>query len=144
MQTCALVSFTLSVPDWLQATHNTMYSDGSIGQTIKNNGFNLIKKDIYLSSAELPAFAKKRMNTSEEVAAIHMYQLIVINPATKEQLNYCILTELHNPLYLTLSDLAQLSPGKKPMQEITTEIQKNLAELNELDVLLKARYPLYS
>lgn len=138
MQTCAVVSFALPVPDWLQTTHDTIYSGGSIGQTIKNNGFNLIKEDVFLSSSELPVFARERMNTEENLAAIHMYQLTVIQPETLEKINYCTITELHNPLYLTLGDLVQLSPEKMPLHELTEEVQKNLSELKKLDSLFSS------
>lgn len=82
MRTCSIVHFNLPVPSWLQETHNKIYNGGSIGQTIKENQFNLLKEDLFLGTSELSNFAKEKMDTDETTAAVHIYKLIVSNPET--------------------------------------------------------------
>ncbi len=135
MRTCAVVHFTLPVPVWLETTHNKIYNGGSIGQTIKESGLNLLKEDLFLNSAELPSFAKEKMGTEEPLAAIHIYKLVVIEPETSERIDYCTITEFHSPLYLTLGDLLQLSPIKTIQQNVTEVVQESLEEIRQLDEL---------
>ncbi|WP_419418636.1 hypothetical protein ACNVED_08710 [Legionella sp. D16C41] len=134
MRTCAIVNFSLSIPDWLQNTHNKIYQGESIGKTIKNGGFNLNKEDIYFGLAKLPKFVKDKMETNDASAAIHLYQLIVENPKNGESIAYCTITEVHSPLYLTLEDLHQLSPkGFQKYNILTNSVQKYLDEFISLD-----------
>ncbi|MDR3504343.1 MAG: hypothetical protein P4L79_17380 [Legionella sp.] len=138
MRTCAMVHFASSIPDWLQETHNKIYNGGSIGQTIKDDGFPLTKKDSFLGVTELPEFAKLKMNTDENTAAVHIYQLVVSHPETTETVMYCTITEVHSPQYLTIGDLLYLTPATSPVPYAVTEkVQQCFDELSGLDQLLK-------
>ncbi|WP_454782608.1 hypothetical protein [Legionella sp. WA2022007384] len=137
MRTCAIVHFSLPVPPWLQDTHKKIYKGSTIGQTIKDDGFELTKEDTYFGVIELPKIAQEKMKTDEESAAVNIYQLAVKNPKTSESSIYCSITEIHSPLYLTLGDLQQLSlEGTKQYTVITEPVQKHLNNLNSLDELL--------
>lgn len=137
MRTCAIVHFSSSIPDWLQETHNKIYKGGSIGQTIKEEGFSLTKKDSFLGVTELPEFAKLKMNTEESTAAVHIYQLVVSHSATTETVMYCTITEVHSPQYLTLGDLLYLTSASPEPYAITGKVQQCLDELSGLEQLLK-------
>ncbi|QLZ67705.1 hypothetical protein FOLKNPGA_00478 [Legionella sp. PC1000] len=141
MRTLAVVHFSLPVPLWLKETHNKIVSGSTIGQTIKDDGIDLAKEDVYFGITELPEIAKNKMNTAEKSAAVHIYQLTVKKPNTSESIVYCTITEVHSPLYLTLGDLHQLSPeGTKKFSALTESAKKPLNELNTLDELLKSHY----
>lgn len=140
MRTCAMVHFTSSIPAWFQGTHDKIYYGGSIGQTIKDDKFFLTKKDSFLGVTELPEFVKLKMNTEENSAAVHIYQLAVSHPETSESIMYCTITEVHSPQYLTLGDLLYLTPVTLSLPYvITKEVQQCLDEFNGLDELLKQR-----
>lgn len=139
MRTCAVVNFTLPVPVWMETTHSKIYSGGSIGQTIKENRLNLIKDDLFFGVSALPAFAKEKMDTDQQLAAVHIYKLVVIEPETSERMDYCTITEFHSPLYLTLGDLLQLSSLKSIHQlEMTKGVQKCLEDISQLDELFSS------
>ena len=134
MRTCAIVNFSLPVPTWLKETHDKIYSGSTIGQTIKDNGFDLKKEDAYFGLIELPEAARAMMKTVETLAAIHIYQLSVINPAIPESITYCTITEIHSPLYLTLGDLNELSAdGIQQNTAISDSVKIHLAELSNLE-----------
>ena len=140
MQTCAIVKFANTLPAWLKATHNKIYQGGSIGQTIKDNGFSLIKENLYFGIIELSARLKLEMRTEEKSAAVHIYELVVKNPETLETFIYCTITEIHNPFYLTLGDLKQLYPQETLKYDgLTESLQKELTELSDLDDLFKPK-----
>ncbi|HHF7372938.1 hypothetical protein [Legionella bozemanae] len=139
MRTFAVVHFSLPASPWLKDTHNKIYSGSTIGQTIKDDGFDLTKEDVYFGITELPEIAKNKMKTTEESAAIHIYQLTVKKPNTSESIVYCTITEVHSPLYLTLGDLRQLSPeGTQKYSTLTESAQKHLNELRTLDEWLES------
>lgn len=137
MRTCAMVHFTSSIPDWLQETHNKIYNGASIGQTIKDDGFSLTKKDSFLGITELPEFAKLKMSTDESTAAVHIYQLMVSHPETAEMVSYCTITEVHSPQYLTLGDLFYLTSASPAPYVVTEKVQQCLDELSGLEQLLQ-------
>ncbi len=136
MRTCAIVHFASSVPDWLQQTHNKIYNGGSIGQTIKEDKFQLTKKDSFLGVTDLPEFAKLKMETEENSAAVHIYQLMVSHPKTAETVMYCTITEVHSPQYLTVGDLLHLTSAATS-EVITEEVQHCLEQLRGVDQLLR-------
>ncbi|MCW8400369.1 hypothetical protein OQJ26_16435, partial [Legionella sp. PATHC038] len=127
----------LPVPNWFQKTHDKIYKGGSIGQTIKNDGFSLTKEDIYFGLTKLPEFAKEKMQTDQKSVAVYIYRSIVKNQENSESVDYCTITEIYSPLYLTLGDLQLLSPeGTQKHQVITESAQKYLDDLSSLDQLL--------
>lgn len=136
MRTCAIVHFASSVPDWLQQTHNKIYNGGSIGQTIKEDKFQLTKRDSFLGVTDLPEFAKLKMETEENSAAVHIYQLMVSHPKTAETVMYCTITEVHSPQYLTVGDLLHLTSAATS-EVITEEVQHCLEQLRGVDQLLR-------
>ncbi|MGQ3887944.1 hypothetical protein ACQUW5_02785 [Legionella sp. CNM-1927-20] len=133
MRTCAIVNFVLPIPVWLQNTHSKIYGGGSIGQTIKDNGFDLTKENIYFGITKLPKTVQAKMETDEDLTAVHIYQLLVKNPLTSESIVYCTISELHSPLYLTCGDLYQLNPGSQKYSTKTNLVQKCLKDLSVLD-----------
>lgn len=132
MRTLAIVHYSQSIPTWFQATHHTIYNGGSIGQTIKNHGFNFKKEDLYYGIAILPEYARAKMDVEEKSAAVYMYQLMVKNPQTSESIVYCSIVEVYSPLYLTLGDLLLLS-GSSKENTMTPVVQQYLEELSTLD-----------
>ncbi|CAM2754934.1 photosystem I assembly protein Ycf3 [Legionella steigerwaltii] len=137
MRTFAVVNYSLPVPDWFQNTHDKIYQGGSIGQTIKNDGFSLIKEDVYFGLTKLPEFAKEKMQTDKKSVAVYIYRLIVKNQENSESIDYCTVTEIYSPLYLTLGDLQLLSPeGTQKHQVISESVQKYLDDISALDQLL--------
>ncbi|STX50430.1 Uncharacterised protein [Legionella busanensis] len=144
MRTCAIVNFSLPIPVWLKNTHNKIYHGSSIGQTIKDQGFELTKGDVYFGVVNLPKAVKDKMETDEDLAAVHIYQLLVKNPETSQSLVYCTISEVHSPLYFTLEDLRQLNPESQKNSNLTELGQKSLKELSTLDqyfTLSKANQP---
>lgn len=134
MRTCAVVNFSDTIPNWLHETHKEIVNGASIGQTIKDEKFELTKHNIYFGVCNLPAFAKEMMGTDEETASIHIYQLHVTNPETTESCLYCTITEIHSPLYLTLGDLKVRYPTDiEEHLDINDSIQGRLNALVELD-----------
>ncbi|TAL62693.1 MAG: hypothetical protein EPN84_06090 [Legionella sp.] len=138
MRTCALVDFVLPVPDWLKATHEKIYAGASIGQAIKEDGFELSKEPVYFGITELPEIARKNMETNENSAAVHIYQLKVSsNPQSSESFLYCTIVELHSPLYLTLGDLRALYPQDTlKYNTVTDSVQQHLNTLSQIDELI--------
>ncbi|WP_131783514.1 hypothetical protein [Legionella gresilensis] len=133
MRTCAIVNFSLPIPDWLKTTHNKIYSGSSIGQTIKDQGFELVKEDAYFGIINLPKAVKDKMETDEDSAAVHIYQLLVKNPEISESIVYCTISEIQSPLYFTLEDLRQLNPESRKYSELTELVQKTLKDISTLD-----------
>jgi hypothetical protein len=134
MRTCAVVNFNLPVPEWLQTTHDKILKGSTIGQTIKDDGLELIKQDAFIGITELPKFAKEKMQTEEKAAAVYVYQLIVKNPKTEESFEYCTITEAYSPEYLTFGDLQKLtSEGSLKLTTISKAVQKRLDDLIKMD-----------
>lgn len=134
MHTCAVVNYASERPAWLKKTHDKIFSGGSLGQTIRDDRFEINKFDIYYGLCDLPAFAKEMMQTVEGIAAVHMYQFYVKNPQTSESCLYCTITEVHSPLYLTLGDLKQITPGGiQNYQIIKDTVKEQLETLDKLD-----------
>ncbi|KTD19285.1 Uncharacterised protein [Legionella lansingensis] len=137
MRTCAVVNFSDFLPNWLQEAHNKILKGGSIGQTIKEDGFKLIKENIFIGTSELPKAARERMEISTSSGAVHVYQLFVENPETSDKVLYCTITEAHSPHYLSIEDLVYLSPSDvKEFSSNQIDAKKYLDALNEIDGLI--------
>ncbi len=137
MRTCAIVSFSQSLPVWLQETHDKIFKGGSIGQTIIDSGFTLTKENIFVGNSELPNTVKERMDTQESAGAVHVYQLMVEKPGTMEKILYCTITEVHSPCYLTLGDIIYLSPTDMTgIIENRLAAQEHLSALGDIDTTL--------
>ncbi len=134
MRTCAVVHFSSPIPEWFKSTHDKIHKGATIGQTIRDDGFELVKKDDFIGTTELPKFAREKMQTSETIAAVYMYQLIVKNPKTEELFEYCTITEAYSPEYLTVGDLQKLtSEGTLKSNAVSKSVQERLADLIKLD-----------
>jgi hypothetical protein len=135
MRTCAVVNFSLPIPEWLKNTHDEIYAGSSIGQTIKDNGFDLKKEDDYFGITKLPKVLQDKMETDEDLAAVHIYHLLIKDPQTAQFIAYCTISEIHSPLYLTLKDLNRLNHGSLKHNGLTESVQTCLGKLSVLDQL---------
>lgn len=134
MRTCAIVNFERLFDHLLAEAHQLIVAGGSIGETLKAKGFAISKTPLYFGECELPLIAKEQMHTQAKSAAVHIYCLQVNYLESKPKLDYCTITEIHHPEYLSPSRLSALYPDEYDAHCTSSfAIQPHLAQLSELD-----------
>ena len=138
MRTCAIVNYCLPVAASLEDAHNAILKGGSIGATLKKNGFSITKQPIYFGETNLPIVAKKNMDIDSDSAAVHIYCLWVSNEKNAMPLEYYTIIEIHSPKYLTSQSLAKMYPEDyMKHNEINDKVIKpHLDKIKELDSIL--------
>lgn len=110
-RTFALVRYPASVDPAFAEAHATILAGGSIGATLRADGWRVIKAHRYFG--EMPSTPRlERLMRLERGAplAIHVYVLDIARADSRFE--YATIAEIHHPDYLTLGDLRRIyAPG---------------------------------
>lgn len=129
MRTCAIVDYAIPIPASLIKAHEEIVAGGSIGATLKKHGFALTKKPLYFGEIRLTDSLRAAMKVANETAAVHIYELFV------GETRYCIITEIHSPVYLNTHGLKLLYPDEYEQHRISThEVSHLLHKASHLDL----------
>jgi hypothetical protein len=112
IQTCrtfAITVFEQSMNDQLKEAHKLIVEKGqSIGSTFKDLGWTVTKENLNIGTTEPTEQITKLMNLDKSAPlAVHVYRLLV-SKGEFNKLPYAIITEIHHPDYLSVSDLHRI------------------------------------
>lgn len=116
MRSLAIVDFKQPISPALIAAHNKIIDGASIGRTLRNAGWSIIKKPIYFGEIPLSGKVLKAMNeTVPKNAALYIYQLTVMNKEFTDPIPYCRVIEIYSPQYLTQDWIKALYDKEYPL-----------------------------
>jgi len=118
-RTLAISEFASDLPASLETAYQAIRAGSSMGATLQASGWRVDKRQRYLG--EVPARDAWRCMSGQaesgagEMLAVQVYDLYVVSAT--ETVRFALLAELHDPRYLTLTDLQQIDgrpPGDLP------------------------------
>jgi hypothetical protein len=129
-RTYALVEFAEHLDDRYDDAHAKILAGDSIGETFRENGWDIQKNTLYIGAIRLPEQSTEVRNlmrlTGAHDLAVHVYQLMLVRDDIA--LEYATIMEVHHPEYLTTPYLRNLfdyeASDRLPANELT-----RLAEL---------------
>jgi len=140
MRTCAIVNFCQQIDNSLSTAHKEILDGGSIGATLKKHNFKLNKTPLYFGEVALPKIAKANMYVANELAAVHIYNLNVSSSEHEKSMEYCTITEIHSPRYLTIKSLENLYPkDSMGCKEKNDQVNLHLDKINQIDSILGSK-----
>lgn len=111
-RTYAVVLFDTAPYDEIAAEHAQVLSGGSIGETFKSSGWDVLKRSRYIDTVSLDAdpFAIAAMMQIDNGSwlAMHVYQLQLRKGP--QSLDYATIVEIHHPKFMDLAELRSLYP----------------------------------
>tara|TARA_B110000879_G_C11108569_1_gene486369 strand:- start:592 stop:1233 length:642 start_codon:yes stop_codon:yes gene_type:complete len=138
MRTCAFVNFCNPVAPSLLDTHRSIVAGSSMGATLAKNGFKIIKTPIFFGESNLPTEIKTQMNVESASCAVHVYKMSVLNQNESVVNDYCIISEVHSPSYITCNTLARIYPEEYIRHnQMNEQAKEQLENIENIDVLVK-------
>lgn len=133
MRTLAMVNFEKEINPALLTAHQKIQAGASLGSTLKEMGWKVIKEPVYLGEIDLsPSVMQYMQETSKTKAAIHIYELKVSHANTPQQIiPYCTIIEVHSPQYINLQNLTMLYPESSKKIKIERNIQDVLNQVKD-------------
>ena len=130
-RTFAVVIYPKKVASTLLKEHSDIVSGQSIGIVFKNNGWNIIKKNVFFgeisSSNDYSKIYSIMGNITPMPLAIHIYDFRVIKD--DNEFPYATIAEVYHPDYLTLNDLKNIYRNTFDTYSIDTSISKEILEI---------------
>jgi len=114
-RTLAISEFATDLPPSLDTAYQAIRVGASMGATLQAKGWRVDKRQRFLG--EVPARDVGRCMSgwaeswAGEMLAVQVYDLYVVKPT--ETVRFALLAELHDPRYLTLTDLQRID-GELP------------------------------
>jgi hypothetical protein len=129
-RTYAVVQFVEQLDERYDDAHSKVLAGDSIGETFKEDGWDVRKKTLYIGSIRLPELRTPvgdlmRLTGAHDIA-LHVYQLVLAREEI--ELEYATILEAHHPEYLSAEDLQDIFEGATD----TTLAAAELAQLSEL------------
>ena len=129
-RTYAVVQFVEQLDERYNDAHSKVLAGDSIGETFKEDGWDVRKKTLYIGSVRLPEPRTPigdlmRLNGAHDIA-LHVYQLVLAREEI--ELEYAAILEAHHPEYLSAEDLQDIFEDATD----TTLASAELAQLSEL------------
>lgn len=111
-RTHAVVRFVGPSVGELSTTHEKVAAGGSIGSTFRADGWNVVKRTVYIGEIAMhdaahPIAQRMRLAGPTNLA-LHAYQLHVEKDPVS--LHYATIIELHHPEYLSQDELLDIYP----------------------------------
>lgn len=107
-RTLAIVQFADDMPAELAATHQAIQDGGSLGATLKRDGWELTKEHAILTDVDMPKLFRTIGRSTSDLTplATSVYEIHV----TREDrdFHYATIVEMHHPEYLDLEQLKEL------------------------------------
>jgi len=112
-RTYALVQFVEQLDERYNDAHSKVLAGDSIGETFREDGWDVRKKTLYIGSVRLPEPRTPvgdlmRLTGAHDIA-LHVYQLVIAREET--ELEYATILEAHHPEYLSAGDLQVIFEG---------------------------------
>ena len=108
-RTYAVVQFADQLDERYDEAHSRVLAGDSIGETFKDDGWDIRKHTLYIGTVRLPDTATEvgrlmRLTGAHDLA-LHVYQLVVARDDI--ELEYATIMEAHHPEYLVEEDLLE-------------------------------------
>jgi hypothetical protein len=105
----------------------------SIGATLKQDGWNILKATIHVGSVEIDRVAHPVLDLMQldvpATLALHIYRLSI--EKNGESLEYATISELHHPDYLSEADVRELFPVDSANTATPPEIDHFIASIRD-------------
>jgi hypothetical protein len=112
-RTYALVQFVEQLDERYNDAHSKVLAGDSIGETFKEDGWDVRKKTLYVGTVRLPEprtpVGDLMRLTGAHDLALHVYQLVLAREEI--ELEYATILEAHHPEYLSAEDLQVIFDG---------------------------------
>ncbi len=109
-RTYAVVQFAEKAGTSCDDAHSRVLAGDSIGETFKEDGWDIRKNTLYVGTIGLPdgrTEIRELMHLSgAHDLALHIYQLVLVRDV--DELEYATILEAHHPEYLTEKDLRDI------------------------------------
>jgi len=109
-RTYAVVQFAEEANTRCDDAHSRVLAGDSIGETFKEDGWDIRKNTLYIGTMRLPGdrteVGKLMHLSGRHDLALHIYQLVLVRDTT--ELEYATILEAHHPEYLTEDDLRRI------------------------------------
>ena len=137
-RTYALVEFGEHLDARYDEAHEKILAGDSIGETFRENGWDIQKNTLHIGTVRLPEKATEigslmRLTGAHDLA-LHIYQLVLVRDDVA--LEYATIMEVHHPEYLTTAGLRDLFDYETDDRPPANE----LARLAELVFATKGRH----
>jgi hypothetical protein len=114
-RTLAISEFATDLPPSLDTAYQAIRGGASMGATLQAKGWRVDKRQRFLGEVPVSDVGRCMSGQAEswagEMLAVQVYDLYVVNPT--ETVRFALLAELHDPRYLTLTDLQRID-GELP------------------------------
>ena len=106
-RTYAVVQFAADADARCNDAHSRVLAGNSIGETFKEDGWNIRKNTLHIGTVRLPDRTTEvgtlmRLRGAHHLA-VHIYQLVLVRDVN--EIEYATILEAHHPEYLTEQDL---------------------------------------
>lgn len=109
-RTYAVVQFVEQLDERYNDAHSKVLAGNSIGETFREDGWDIQKKTLYIGTVSLPESRNQVGNlmrlTGTHDIALHVYQLVLARNDTA--LEYATILEAHHPDYLSEQELREI------------------------------------
>ncbi len=129
-RTYAVVQFAEEADARCDNAHTRVLAGDSIGETFKEDGWNVRKNTLYIGTIRLPETHTEvgelmRLSGAHDLA-LHIYQLVLVRDVN--ELEYATILEAHHPEYLTESNLRSMF-AHEPLEPISRGDLERLSTL---------------
>ena len=123
-RTYAVVQFAADADARCNDAHSRVLAGNSIGETFKEDGWNIRKNTLHIGTVRLPDSSTEvgqlmRLRGAHDLA-VHIYQLVLVRDVN--EIEYATILEAHHPEYLTEQDLHDIfvyeAEGAMPRSEL--------------------------
>ena len=109
-RTYAVVQFAEEADARYNDAHSRVLAGDSIGETFKEDGWDIRKNTLYVGTIRLPESTTQvgnlmRLSGAHDLA-LHIYQLVLVRDVN--EIEYATILEAHHPEYLTERDLRDI------------------------------------
>ena len=110
--------------------HSRVLAGDSIGETFKEDGWDIRKNTLYIGTIRLPGARTEvgelmRLSGAHDLA-LHIYQLVLVRDIN--ELEYATILEAHHPEYLTEKDLREIF-APEPLEPVSRSDLDRLSTL---------------
>ena len=129
-RTYAVVQFAEEADGRCDDAHSRVLAGDSIGETFKEDGWDIRKNTLYIGTIRLPEARTEvgdlmRLSGAHDLA-LHIYQLVLVRDVN--ELEYATILEAHHPEYLTEKDLRSIFVHE-PLEPISRNDLERLSTL---------------
>lgn len=129
-RTYAVVQFAEEADARYNDAHSRVLAGDSIGETFKDDGWDIRKNTLYVGTIRLPESTTQvgdlmRLGGAHDLA-LHIYQLVLVRDVN--EIEYATILEAHHPEYLTERDLRAIFL-REPVEPVSRSDLDRLSKL---------------